>query len=250
MGIELERAKFGHLTRIGRGRRAYYRLGQFQDSEKQLKFDIGVRFNYDIQTNAIQLLFCESTRIVLGFILLEIKDLSCALRGMKTSENVRGKGLSYVFVACWLEICKRLNVQPSANRIDKPLICLVLTKFGFKPLKKAFQCEIANDPVSKSEKLIWVPEDRRATMTTILSRRLLKNQNLRLVLDKPASSTTICIGSEFVAPEADHLDSCINDQINGKVIFEENAFESNLFSPDFFNEVTCAYQQQETINSP
>jgi hypothetical protein len=43
------------------------------------------------------------------------------------------RGLSALFVAVWLRLCRVAGLLVSTHRIDKPLICLVLHRFAFRP---------------------------------------------------------------------------------------------------------------------
>jgi hypothetical protein len=52
---------------------------------------------------------------------------------MRIVDEFRGRGLSSLFMAIWLQLCLHMGLAPRANRIDKPLICQSLHKFGFRP---------------------------------------------------------------------------------------------------------------------
>ena len=55
------------------------------------------------------------------------------LRGMRVADGLQQRGLSALFVAVWLRLCRVAGLQVSTHRIDKPLICLVLHRFAFRP---------------------------------------------------------------------------------------------------------------------
>jgi hypothetical protein len=77
----------------------------------------------------------SSSSPVAGFILLENSPcgLQSSLRGMRIEDEFRGRGLSKLFMAIWLQLCLHMGLAPRANRIDKPLICKSLHEFGFRP---------------------------------------------------------------------------------------------------------------------
>ena len=84
----------------------------------------------------LKLSFVTAAGEVVGFLLLEKKEHTsgaarCSLRGMRIAESRRGQGLSTLCIAIWLKLCRALDLEPTTNRIDKPLVCLALHKFGF-----------------------------------------------------------------------------------------------------------------------
>lgn len=56
-----------------------------------------------------------------------------SILGMKVDEKFRGKGLARIFLAIWLHICLESSAIPTSEVINKPLLSLALTNFGFSP---------------------------------------------------------------------------------------------------------------------
>jgi hypothetical protein len=72
----------------------------------------------------------------IGFMLLACEEHSSSLRGMWISESLRGCGLSKELLAVWLHLCRLAGLQPTTRTINKPLLSLSLSRFGFAPRSK------------------------------------------------------------------------------------------------------------------
>ena len=60
-------------------------------------------------------------------------NFGSSILGMKVDEKFRGKGLARIFLAIWLHICLESSAIPTSEVINKPLLSLALTNFGFSP---------------------------------------------------------------------------------------------------------------------
>ena len=66
--------------------------------------------------------------------------------GMLIYQELRGRGMAKLLVATWLQLCVRRGVEPRTHRMDKPLISLVLQRFGFTASDRLFGITISHDP--------------------------------------------------------------------------------------------------------
>ena len=165
---------FEGLDKVGWGRQSYWRLGEIAPRVSEVDTDgkspddngvvgrgknnpstitIGLQDDKNPKWNCLKLVFRlgagagldgteRETKV--GYMLVEhpTPQQSC-LRGMLVNEDLRGQGLSTVLVAAWLQLCLTVGATPSTNRIDKPLIALVLGKFGFVPAVGGLVVEVS-----------------------------------------------------------------------------------------------------------
>ena len=75
----------------------------------------------------------------IGFMLLASEEKSSALRGMEINKALRGRGLSKVLLAIWLQACISAGLTPRTRTINKPLLSLTLQRFGFSPRNRRAQ---------------------------------------------------------------------------------------------------------------
>jgi len=64
---------------------------------------------------------------------LSRSNIFSSIVGMEVNKCRRGEGLSKIFLALWLRICLETDAFPRAAVMNKPLISLVLQRFGFVP---------------------------------------------------------------------------------------------------------------------
>merc|ERR1712151_495738 len=101
-----------------------------------------------------------------------------ALRGMSVSEHFRGQGLSFKFIAIWLELCALLDAGVATNRIDKPIVSLVLQKFGFEAVNTGTEVEVDVERGPKGELVVWGADAHK--MKSQFSKRKLREQHTLL----------------------------------------------------------------------
>jgi hypothetical protein len=72
------------------------------------------------------------------------KILYSSIMGMFIDESQRGNGLARLFLGIWLTICLRSNALPRSEKINKPLLSLAMSNFGFHPVcDGAIEAEIS-----------------------------------------------------------------------------------------------------------
>jgi len=145
------------LEKVDNVSKSWYRLGTIKAGvlrscpDKTIIF--GLQQHKNPILNGVSLVFYTVAGEKLGFILLrnhlestdttivgsgKRKDeddsiLCSSIMGMKIGERFRGQGLAKVFLGLWIEICLRAAALPRSERINKPLLSLALTNFGFIP---------------------------------------------------------------------------------------------------------------------
>lgn len=156
-----------------------------------------------------------------GFLLLEIPQGEAgfsALRGMRIADPFRSHGLSMLFLACWVQLCLEMGLTPRANRIDKPIICLLLHKFGFRP-SGGIDVEISRGSGTDASKLILFSPTGKA-LESIFSPHELRSQNMAIALDRDATApvgTCIRVKTAFDPPQdLNVMQMRVSEQINAR----------------------------------
>ena len=131
------------LQKVGRGKSAYWKIGQVSIEGETNPIIVGISPNRNPATNGIRLNFYRSTissssisttskSQKLGFLLMiNSANDSCGAAssqflGQWVDENERGRGWAKVWLAVWLQLCLDAGIQPRTGNIHKPLLCLVL----------------------------------------------------------------------------------------------------------------------------
>lgn len=82
------------------------------------------------------------------------------IMGMYIQEGYRGRGIAKICIAIWLQLCLTCRAFPRSEKINKPLLSLVLSKFGFVPNDGGIDVEIS--PISNTtidlSQLSWKPD--------------------------------------------------------------------------------------------
>ena len=145
------------LEKMAMRRPIWYKLGEYipgnDDSSDDVAFLFGIQTHRNPSENGISIVFHEANSFKkLGYMLIrntvgpkrknrhyqDVFDeedfiLYSSFMGMFIDEENRGKKLTAKFLAIWLLICLKSNALPMTEIINKPLLSLVLTKFGFVP---------------------------------------------------------------------------------------------------------------------
>jgi len=133
------------LRKVGQGHDAAWRLGTFQADGLDLEINVALDKNPAEPCCKLQFLAphvgtvgddhdgLRARRRKAGHMLLASGEDESALRGMRIVEDLRGRGLSKVLLAVWLRMCLDARVVPRTREINKPLLSLSLSRFGFGP---------------------------------------------------------------------------------------------------------------------
>jgi len=166
------------IEKVGQGRMAWYKFGHYSYTDKSvvensIAFGFGIQMHRNPRRNGISVVFYEElTQKKLGYMLLRntlisAGDITSQPQGNSTSEDLnsepqfytsllglyitedqRGKGLANIFIAVWLQLCVRTNTLPRSEKINKPLLSLVLSKFGFQPDEDSSGVDVEVSPIS------------------------------------------------------------------------------------------------------
>ncbi len=146
--------KATEATRSKLDRRAKFAslVGLYIDDDDQGKsygVDLIVAVQPDRSSGRKLIFIDRMTEKLLGFVLLEssnrihTKDAEnvnkddninvSTIRGMEVQKEARGRGYSSLFLSLWLKLCLQGNINPATVSINKPLLALTLSRFGFTP---------------------------------------------------------------------------------------------------------------------
>ena len=180
------------LEKMNSKRPIWYKLGAYtphdENSTDDISFMFGLQTHRNPGENGISIVFHETeTEKKLGYMLVrntlgpnknknngnagkkndeEDFIMYSSFMGMYIDEEQRGKKLAAKFMAIWLLICLKSNALPLTEIINKPLLSLVLTRFGFLPKdnESGFEvevCPISNvkdKPTEKNRETGWYPD--------------------------------------------------------------------------------------------
>lgn len=130
------------LTKQGRGKSARWLLASYHADELQHHFDVGLALEAHPEEPRCRLEFwnlhgrnasARGFQNRVGTLSLAGEDCISVLKGMRIREEWRGRGLSKVFLAVWLHLCRAASVAPRTHVMNKPIIAFQLTRFGFRP---------------------------------------------------------------------------------------------------------------------
>jgi len=148
------------FIKIGSGRDSWYKLGTYEHQAGGLNISFGFQIHRNPSSNGLSFVFFDQNSMgKLGFILVRhiVKEnaemstksiLYSDLMGMYVDERMRGKGLANIFMALWLKVVVSAEILPRTEIINKPLLSLVLSRFGFVPRHGGF--EVIISPVERS----------------------------------------------------------------------------------------------------
>lgn len=187
-------------------------LGRFQRSEEE-PLEIMVKLTCDVERKCLQLLFGQGKK-KLGFIPTEVKPGEFILRGMWVNEELRGQGLASLFLALWLKLCLMLEVTPLTDRIHKPILSLVLQKFGFVAATSHLKVEVATceGGADEPKMLLWSESKK---LSSYFSVRAQRDQGIRLVDSRPEKSRTAFVNTTFSIPDIGAMASLIDQALAG-----------------------------------
>ncbi len=185
----------------GRGNDAWWRIGTYSSGTDR-SLIIGIQPHRNPKLNGMSLVFyrddLQGNRVKVGRVLLKNDPITStkfyysSIIGMEVSTNMRGEGLSKVLIAIWLDICLQTAAYPRAAVMNKPLIALVLSKFGFVPGDGGTKCvlvRLENDGKDQNNpQLFGLYSPQRKSLDGAFSHRVLRTQNIKLLTSLPDSS--------------------------------------------------------------
>ena len=204
------------LPKVGVGKEAWWEVGRY-NYEKSKVIVVGVQPHRNPVRNGVSLVFFDGARQEkIGFMLLRNTQqesgmegrqqpaLHSSLMGMFIDEGWRGMGLANIFVATWLRLCMDLGAFPGSERMNKPLISLVLVHFGFEPRDGGVLVEvcpiqsIAAPPVDSNrldvsnqkekEPQIALYSPKFQSLQGVFGERELRSQGMVIIHDQPQPS--------------------------------------------------------------
>jgi len=243
---------FTTRVKVGRGHEAVWRLGhiQVQGLEAQQAGDpsahpgsfwVEFGLRQQRQRGWWQLLFFRQVTkgdgsiklLQYGYLLFTQTCNVSTMMGMLVYENFRGRGLAKLLLATWLRMCDIRAVEPRTHRIDKPLVSIVLQRFGFTPMDQQFGIAIAPEPQTNTNirsdgqelaTLIW--SENYSKITSIFSKRALRDQNLKPVHLRPANAIEVFVCCSYSPATKEERDAIVNTILEGLISWQEKAEET------------------------
>ena len=180
------------FRRNGKGSDAWWEIAEYSCDQRVLT--VGIQPHRNPKLNGMSLVFYQDlggNRMKVGRVLLKNDVMSrsylSSIIGMEVNAKVRGEGLSKVLIAIWLDICLQTESFPRAAVMNKPLIALVLSKFGFVPDDGGTKCVLVRleDDGNDNQFGLYSPQK---SLDGALSHRVLRTQSIKLLRTLPDSS--------------------------------------------------------------
>ncbi len=120
------------IEKVGQGHHARWLLGSYRGS---LDFDVLLKLDRNPDEPCYKLQFHSpaSARDDIGHMLLAAESGASSFRGMRISDDLRGRGHSQLLLAAWCHLCLTSNINATTRTINKPLLSLSLARLGFMP---------------------------------------------------------------------------------------------------------------------
>jgi hypothetical protein len=120
------------LSKIGKGRTAYWKLGTYEDNNGW-SLTVALHPHRNPAQNGIKLLLVDKEAKI-GYLLMKNDVNTSTLLGLYLDPTQRKRGLSKIFLALWLRLCLHAKLYPNTGIMNKPLLCLSLQHtFGYYP---------------------------------------------------------------------------------------------------------------------
>jgi len=231
----------------GRGNDAWWQVGTYSSGPDR-SLIVGIQPHRNPKLNGMSLVFyredLKGNRVKVGRVLLKndripsTKFYYSSIIGMEVSTNMRGEGLSKVLIAIWLHICLQTAVYPRAAVMNKPLIALVLSKFGFIPGEGGTKCvlvRLENDGNDHNNPpLFGLYSPQRKSLDGAFSHRVLRTQNIKLLTSLPDSSkqkgVNVVIKTTFSHPHKPPDGNEDNDEMQVERSLLEEKINAALYS--------------------
>ena len=213
---EQQSSYFSNLVDVfkkhGKGKEAWWEVAKYR-SGTNLEISIGIQPHRNPKQNGFSLVFYRGDEMKVGKVGRILLKSSAApitnfhyssIIGMEVNKELRGEGLSKVLIAIWLHICLYTKAAfPRAAKMNKPLIALVLSKFGFVPDDGGTRCvliRLENDAKDHNPRF-GLYSAQRKSLDGAFSHRVLRTQNIKLLGSPPNSrGVDVVIKTTFSHP--------------------------------------------------
>eukprot|EP00471_Norrisiella_sphaerica_P003326 CAMPEP_0184477964 /NCGR_PEP_ID=MMETSP0113_2-20130426/99_1 /TAXON_ID=91329 /ORGANISM="Norrisiella sphaerica, Strain BC52" /LENGTH=348 /DNA_ID=CAMNT_0026855587 /DNA_START=43 /DNA_END=1089 /DNA_ORIENTATION=+ len=193
------------LKRIEKKKSSPYNMGIYESESSGLKVEIGFKKDKGSGPH-YRLVYLTKTDDVprytsLGFLLFEEQDAlnALAFKGVRVNERFRNKGLAKLFFSIWLIFTYSQGFRARANRIDKPVLSLLLQKFHFVPDSKGSRrFELSLD--ARDDGVNLYTENIEMFKGTF-SKKECRGQDIRILSERPSKSVPIYVKTGFTCAE-------------------------------------------------
>lgn len=217
----------------GKGKEAWWKVAMYRCGTN-IKISVGIQLHRNPKQNGFSLVFYRGDEMKVGRILLAPFTNShySSIVGMEVNRELRGEGLSKVLIAIWLHICLYTKKAfPRAAKMNKPLIALVLSKFGFVPDDGGTRCvliRLENDAKDHNPRF-GLYSAQRKSLDGAFSHRVLRTQNIKLLGSPPNSrGVDVVIKTTFSHPYKPPDDGRNDDELQRERTLLEEKINATL----------------------
>ncbi|KAL7454046.1 hypothetical protein ACHAWC_005677 [Mediolabrus comicus] len=223
----------GIFKKHGKGKEAWWEVATYRCGTN-LKISVGIQPHRNPKQNGFSLVFYRGDEMKVGRILLAPFTNShySSIVGMEVNRELRGEGLSKVLIAIWLHICLYTKAAfPRAAKMNKPLVALVLSKFGFVPDDGGTRCvliRLENDAKDHNP-IFGLYSAQRKSLDGAFSHRVLRTQNIKLLGSPPNSKgVDVVIKTTFSHPYKPPDDGRNDDELQRERALLEEKINATL----------------------
>ena len=266
---EQESSYFSNLEvfrKNGKGKDAWWEVLKYSSKDQNRPIIVGIQPHRNPKQNGMSLVFyrndLEGKQVKVGRVLLKNTQIpqtkkiyQSSIVGMEVSKEMRGEGLSKVLVAIWLHICLGTEVTyPRAAMMNKPLIAMVLDKFGFIADEGGTRCKLVrleeNDANDHDKPRFGLYSSQRQNLDGAFSHRVLRVQNIKLLGSPPDSSlgVDVVIKTTFSHPYRPPDDERNSDEMQREKTLLEDKINSALNLMENKTSAIEYYVSSEKVN--
>ena len=146
---------FQGLKKNGKCKQSWWEIAQYGHSGKEII--VGIASHKNPRRHGQSILFYDKdSGVKLGFMLIKnsavvhqkgqaktLNTYTSTLIGMFIDPSYRKHGLSNTFMSIWLSLCTAFHAIPNSEMINKPLLALMLDKYGFTADSGGIEVEIS-----------------------------------------------------------------------------------------------------------
>jgi hypothetical protein len=194
------------LTKVGKGRNAYWMLGYTQ------QYQIALSRHRNPSANGMKLLLMDGSEKY-AYLLMINTDRTSTLLGVYVDPVHRKRKLSKLILALWMRLCLDAGLIPQTGIMNKPLLCLTLQdSFGYIPQSNTgVTVQICSS--SNSGKILLYSPDK--VIAGAFSPADIQREGL-IFTSTPGPGRTIRVASPL-SPTSDLPDLLIKDALDGGI---------------------------------
>lgn len=240
------------LPKHGRGKSAYWKIGQLSMEGEEHPIIVGLSPNRNPAANGLRIHFyrqkppstlsssstsTSSSLLVkdqkLGFLLM-INSITndnhvlptSQFLGQCVAQDERGHGWAKIWIAIWLQLCLDAGIVPRTGHMHKPLLCLVLQQsFGMQPNNGGVDVELSPGTTPNTVRLY---SSSRA-LAGVFSQLDLRKQNIELSnYPSHPRGREIVVATSFESPGEQILRDKVDRVLRNRWTMIEDVYKTGL----------------------